>query len=716
MNPLLPLEVIEHIIDQCTSSKTSLQDIRSVSLTCRALLPRARRHLFRNVKLMGTADLYGFSELLDSKPQILHTVQAITLHETPEEKDSRALFGIVPATLLTRLPHIRKWVVKSRKRETHEEPLWSSFRFLSLACMGACSRHIQTLDLYAVSFSTCSDFVLYISAFQQIRTLSCTRIQVKEAVLTNGALMDRLRGRLRLQNLRVGEITQRAPLGLLWALSHSTRNFSIDVDAMVQGPMSPFATDYSQMSHLDSITVIIPPAHPDPLLAWAELDRICEILAFPSTLHRFVIETSPNHLRDMLARRSAPFNGMERPLLKVSTQTLVVSVPGERVNRMNDFSGALKLLFPAVNAREMLKIEFPSQRHIGAICSMVISPDSRWLATASEGGDVILWDVQGNAIVREWAVGAPGTFLAFSPDSARLATPYCSARGFEVAIWSVRDGQLLGSLSGHTALVAACVWSPDDIKLASMAREGPDTVRVWDAETYEQVYVLRDAFRISTCAYLQFSPDGRWLHVTSPHPKTSVCRVWNADTGAPYRVIGHKHMVTTATFDPTSKLLVTASEDGSVFIWRMRTMEWMEVVLSELMSHPCGRLATIAFSQDGGQVFLAWALLSTIMVQVWDPVGGDRLMSLSSEGHRASVLALAFSPDARYVAAGSSDGSVRLWRVRDGSRVGTFVEHGSGAGVARLEFSPDGERLCSGGWDGSVVIRKLRHLIARRNA
>ncbi|KAI1792156.1 WD40-repeat-containing domain protein, partial [Ganoderma leucocontextum] len=343
--------------------------------------------------------------------------------------------------------------------------------------------------------------------------------------------------------------------------------------------------------------------------------------------------------------------------------------------------------------------------HVGAVSVVAVSSDSRWLATASEDETIIIWDVQENTILREWAVGAPVTFLAFSPDSERLASPRCGAGGLDAAIWGVQDGgDLLGSLSGHTAPIATCVWSPDDIKLASMAREGPDIIRVWDAETYEQVYVLRDAFRIPTCAYIQFSPDGRWLHVASPHPKMTVCRVWNADTGEPYRVLGHKHFVTTATFDPTGRLLATASEEGSIFLWRMKTMEHR--------THPCARLATIAFSQDGTQVFLAWAVLSTVMVQVWDPVGGDRLMSL--EGHRASVLSLCFSPDATYIASGSSDTSVRLWRLRDGSCAATFVEHESGVG--HVSFSPDGEALCSGAWDGSVVIRRLRHLIARRNA
>lgn len=201
MDTLLPVEVIEHIVDRCTFSHSSLL---SISLTCRSLLSRAHHHLFRSVNLVDTSSLYTFSEFLDSKAYLCRSIQVITFNEARHrEPKSRALLGVVPAALLTRLPNLRQWVVKSPNREENEEPLWVSFRLLSLACMGTCSRNIQTLDLYAVSFSTCQDFVLYVSAFPQIRTLSVTRIQVKEAILTNGALMDRLSGRLQLQNLFV---------------------------------------------------------------------------------------------------------------------------------------------------------------------------------------------------------------------------------------------------------------------------------------------------------------------------------------------------------------------------------------------------------------------------------------------------------------------------------------------------------------------------------
>ena len=200
MTALLPLEVIEHIVDECALCHKSLYNL---SLSSRELLPRAHRHLFHSVKLLDASNLYAFDQALHTKPHLRRSIQTVTFYETYGEKESRALLGLVPAALLTRLPNLRRWVVKSRKRSNHEEPLWISFRHLSLVCLRTCSHHIETLDLHGVSFCTCSEFVMYVSAFPQIRTLSCTRIQVKEALLTNDAIVNRLSHRPRLQNLLV---------------------------------------------------------------------------------------------------------------------------------------------------------------------------------------------------------------------------------------------------------------------------------------------------------------------------------------------------------------------------------------------------------------------------------------------------------------------------------------------------------------------------------
>ncbi len=69
--------------------------------------------------------------------------------------------------------------------------------------------------------------------------------------------------------------------------------------------------------------------------------------------------------------------------------------------------------------------------------------------------------------------------------------------------------------------------------------------------------------------------------------------------------------------------------------------------------------------------------------------------------HTARVNSVAISPDGRFVASGSSDGTVKLWHTATGLEVRT-IEHGHW--VAAVAFSPDGLHVASGGFDFTVRL------------
>lgn len=66
-------------------------------------------------------------------------------------------------------------------------------------------------------------------------------------------------------------------------------------------------------------------------------------------------------------------------------------------------------------------------------------------------------------------------------------------------------------------------------------------------------------------------------------------------------------------------------------------------------------------------------------LELWDVQSGSVQHSL--EGHTGGIFAGCFSPDGRWCASGSTDGTVRIWSVRDGSLGAVFPVRGS---VARL--------------------------------
>ncbi len=352
-------------------------------------------------------------------------------------------------------------------------------------------------------------------------------------------------------------------------------------------------------------------------------------------------------------------------------------------------------------------------------------PTKRLLASHKDG----IESVTASAERRVIAAGTRGGAIhIYSMSARRSSKNYRPGSDHELASWMAHEGRIYD-----------LAFSEDGKFLYSVSEDGK--FRKWnmDAPRYPRNFNVTEKKRKGSdkpTAMAQVSKDSCVFSAGA-----NLYR-WNAETGQEKLLASLEQPIHRVVASRDLQFLFTAQLDGSVIAWRLDAnslkklweYQWPggKSLINGITYCEAGRFVVFsvekpeirmaAFRVDDGTQFMSWGAPETLSgnhegaldvttegdliaigggndIGIWDFHGvKPELLQV----HTNTVSSLAFSPDMKYLLAGSHDRTLSLWRVADWELAAHLRGHRQA--IASVAWSDDGRLFASSGDHGETKI------------
>ncbi|MBC8875872.1 MAG: protein kinase [Planctomycetes bacterium] len=367
----------------------------------------------------------------------------------------------------------------------------------------------------------------------------------------------------------------------------------------------------------------------------------------------------------------------------------------------------------------------PLGEHERGVSTVAISPDGRWLVTASRYGQrARLWDLKSEDPAAEPVLLSAWAAVAFSGNSRWLVTACLD----NAVLWDLTSKDPAATplvLKGHEGHIRAMAISADSRWLVT----GSDdmTARLWDLTSdlmnnpFAAPHVLRG--HLGAIVDVAISADSRWA-VTASVDKTA--RVWdltfntfNDPAATPIVLRGHEDWITAVAISPDGNWVVTGSADKTARLWDLTSEE--PSASSIILSGHDDQVTAVAISPNG-----RWAVTGSAdaTARRWDLAAKDPSTTpIVLRGHEHTVSAISMGPNSCWLATGSGDKTARLWDLTSKDPAARpIVLRGHDDRVTAVAISPDGRSIVTGSadktarlWDLASKDPSLTPVVLRRD-
>jgi WD40 repeat protein len=335
-----------------------------------------------------------------------------------------------------------------------------------------------------------------------------------------------------------------------------------------------------------------------------------------------------------------------------------------------------------------------------------ISPDGKWIITASQDGSVRIWSAETYIEKARLIAYDDGEWLAVTPDGFYNASAkgdqYLNARvGSTVsgidryrstfnkpAVVQARLSNS-GRMASHKDMITSVAVNSGSTRIASVSAD--KTIKLWDLESGRELRSIANIGGLVNA--VSFSPDGKTL-LHGAEDKT--VRIWNAETGAAIRTIsGHTDYVNEARYSPDGKRIASCADDKLIKIWDAETGREIRT-----LSGHTDLICVVAWSPDGKRL-ASGSDATEKAIRIWDAESGRVLQTIPNQKGR--IYGLAYSPDGKRLASCTPDEpALKIWDAETGRQIRSISIEDSKP--ISLAWSPDSKCIAVGKAGGITIF------------
>ncbi|XP_069831624.1 autophagy-related protein 16-1 isoform X3 [Dendropsophus ebraccatus] len=284
--------------------------------------------------------------------------------------------------------------------------------------------------------------------------------------------------------------------------------------------------------------------------------------------------------------------------------------------------------------------------HDGEVNAVRFSPGSRLLATGGMDRRVKLWEVIGDKCESKGSLtGSNAGITSIEFDSAGSYL-LAASNDFASRIWTVDDYRLRHTLTGHSGKVLSAKFLLDNARIVSGSHDR--TLKLWDLRNK---VCIKTVFAGSSCNDIVCTEQC----VMSGHFDKKI-RFWDIRTECIVRELELQGRITALDLNPERTELLSCSRDDLIKIIDLRANAVRQTFSAQ--GFKCGSDWTrVIFSPDGRYVAAGSAEGS---LYFWNVMTG-KVEKILGKQHSSSINAVAWSPSGAYVVSVDKGSKGVLW-------------------------------------------------------